>query len=29
MHTNLKAVSLFILVAIYPLRFGDDSPPLP
>ena len=29
MHTNLTAVSLFILTAIYPLRFGDDSPPLP
>ena len=29
MHTNLTAVSLFILVAIYPLRFGDNSPPLP
>ena len=28
MHTNLTAVSLFILVAIYPLRWDDDSPPL-
>ena len=28
MHTNLMAVSLFILSAIYPLRLGDDIPPL-
>ena len=28
MHTNLAAVSLFILVAIYPLRWDDDAPPL-
>ena len=27
MHTNLAAVSLFILVAIYPLRWDDDTPP--
>ena len=25
MHTNLAAVSLFILTAIYPLRLGDNS----
>ena len=28
MHTNLAAVSLFILSAIYPLRWDDDSTPL-
>lgn len=28
MHTNLNAVSLFILAAIYPLRWDDDTPPL-
>ena len=28
MNTNLTAVSLFILTAIYPLRFGDNSPGL-
>lgn len=28
MHTNLAAVSLFILSAIYPLRWGDDTPPM-
>lgn len=29
MHTNLAAVSLFILSAIYPLRWDDDdAPPL-
>ena len=28
MHTNLTAVSLFILAAIYPLRWDDDAPPL-
>ena len=28
MHTNLAAVSLFILAAIYPLRWDDDTPPL-
>lgn len=27
MHTNLAAVSLFILAAIYPLRW-DDTPPM-
>ena len=27
MHTNLAAVSLFILTAIYPLRW-DDTPPM-
>ena len=26
MHTNLAAVSLFILAAIYPLRWDDDTP---
>lgn len=25
MHTNLTAVSLFILSAIYPLRWDDDT----
>lgn len=25
MHTNLAAVSLFILSAIYPLRWDDDT----
>lgn len=29
MHTNLTAVSLFVLAAIYPLRWDDDTPPLP
>ena len=28
MHTNLAAVSLFILAAIYPLSLDDDSAPL-
>ena len=28
MHTNLAAVSLFILSAIYPLRLDDDPTPL-
>ena len=28
MHTNLAAVSLFILSAIYPLRWDDDTPPM-
>ena len=28
MHTNLTAVSLFILSAIYPLRWDDDAPPM-
>lgn len=28
MHTNLTAVSLFILFAIYPLRLDDDTPPM-
>lgn len=28
MHTNLAAVSLFILSAIYPLRWDDDPTPL-
>lgn len=28
MHTNLKAVSLFILSAIYPLRWDDDTQPM-
>lgn len=28
MHTNLIAVSLFILSAIYPLRWDDDTPPM-
>lgn len=27
MHTNLAAVSLFILFAIYPLWWDDDDPP--
>lgn len=27
MHTNLTAVSLFIMTAIYPLRW-DDTPPM-
>lgn len=27
MHTNLAAVSLFIMTAIYPLRW-DDTPPM-
>lgn len=26
MHTNLAAVSLFIMTAIYPLRWDDDTP---
>ena len=25
MHTNLAAVSMFILSAIYPIRLGDNS----
>ena len=29
MHTNLAAVSLFILVAIYPQRWNDGTPPMP
>ena len=28
MHTNLAAVSLFILVAIYPQRGNDGTPPM-
>lgn len=28
MHTNLAAVSLFILSAIYQLRWDDDTPPM-
>ena len=28
MHTNLAAVSLFILSAIYPLRLDEDPTPL-
>lgn len=28
MHTNLTAASLFILSAIYPLRWDDGSPPM-
>ena len=28
MHTNLMAVSLFILAAIYPLRWDDNTPPM-
>ena len=28
MHTNLAAVSLFILAAIYPLRWDDDTTPM-
>ena len=28
MYTNLTAVSLFILAAIYPLRWDDDTPPM-
>lgn len=28
MHTNLAAVSLFILAAIYPLRWDDDTLPM-
>ena len=28
MHTNLKAVSMFILTALYPLRLDDDPTPL-
>lgn len=28
MHTNLAAVSLFILSAIYPLRRDDNTPPM-
>ena len=28
MHTNLTAVSMFILAAIYPLLLDDDPPPL-
>lgn len=28
MHTNLAALSLFILAAIYPLRWDDDTPPM-
>lgn len=28
MHTNLTAASLFILSAIYPLRWDEDTPPL-
>lgn len=28
MHTNLTAISLFILAAIYPLRLDDDPTPL-
>ena len=28
MNTNLTAVSMFILTAIYPIRLGDNSPGL-
>lgn len=28
MHTNLVATSLFILFAIYPLRWDDGTPPM-
>ena len=28
MHTNLAAVSMFILTALYPLRLDDDPTPL-
>ena len=28
MHTNLAAVSMFILTALYPLRLDDDHTPL-
>lgn len=28
MYTNLTAASLFILAAIYPLRWDDDAQPL-
>lgn len=28
MYTNLAAASLFILSAIYPLRWDDDTPPM-
>lgn len=28
MHTNLAATSLFILFAIYPLRWDDGTPPM-
>ena len=28
MHTNLAAVSMFILSAIYPLRWDDDITPM-
>ena len=28
MHTNLTAVSLFIIAAIYPLRWDNDTPPM-
>lgn len=28
MHTNLTAASLFILSAIYPLRWDDGTPPM-
>ena len=29
MHTNLTAVSLFILATLYPLRLDEDPTPLP
>ena len=28
MYTNVTAVSLFILAAIYPLRWDDGTPPM-
>ena len=28
MHTNLAAVSMFILSTIYPLRWDDGTPPM-
>lgn len=28
MHTNLAATSLFILFAVYPLRWDDSTPPM-
>lgn len=28
MHTNIVATSLFILFAIYPLRWDDGTPPM-
>ena len=28
MHTNLMAMAIFIMSAIYPLRWDDDTPPM-